>query len=37
MLRKEDIIMNVIIYSLIWSIGGLLDESNRNKLSDFIK
>ena len=37
MLRKEDIIMNLIMYALIWNFGGILDESGRSKYNEFIK
>lgn len=35
-LRKEDILHNLIIFSLIWTFGGILEEKGRKKYELFI-
>ena len=36
-LRKDDMINNIIVFSLIWSFGGLMDKNGRDKLNTFIR
>jgi len=33
----EDDINNHLLFSLIWSIGGILEEESRKKFSDYLK